>query len=178
MDTHKLVQQVRDALAACKGRLVLAESCTAGGVAAALAVVPGISNWLCGSFVVYRNESKAQWLGIPRDLLDDPHIGPVSAQVTKLLALQALQATPEADLAASVTGHIGPGCPPELDGQVFFCLVKRSDGQTIESSLRLTSAAPQDEHDLDRRAARFEEATVWVLQCIASGLESRSDGML
>ena len=163
---NELVQQVRDALAAGQRRLVLAESCTAGNVAAALAVVPGISAWLCGSFVVYRNESKAQWLGIPRDLLDDPHIGPVSAQVTKLLALQALRATPEADLAAAVTGHIGPGCPRGLDGQIFFCLAKRSDGRTLESSLRLTSAAPQDEHDLQRRAARLEEATVWVLQCI------------
>ena len=177
MAMHKLVQQVRDALAARNSRLVLAESCTAGNVAAALAVVPGISAWLCGSFVVYRNESKAQWLGIPRDLLDDPHIGPVSAQVTKLLALQALQATPEANLAAAVTGHIGPGCPPELDGRVFFCLAKRSDGQTFDSSLQLTSPAPQDEHDLQRRAARLEEATVWVLQCIKLEVEQRGQAI-
>ncbi len=140
---HQLVLRVRDALAASNARLVLAESCTAGNVAGALAVVPGISAWLCGSFVVYRNESKAQWLGIGRQLLDDPDIGPVSAQVTRLLCEAALKATPEADIAAAVTGHIGPGCPANMDGQVFFCLTKRTGGQPCQASTRLSAAAPR-----------------------------------
>lgn len=163
-----LAQRVRDGLAAQQSRLVLAESCTAGSVAAALAIVPGISAWLCGSFVVYRNESKTQWLGIPRELLDDPQIGPVSAQVTRLLAVRALAATPEADQAAAVTGHIGPGCPSEMDGQVFFCLAQRGGSHLVEATLHLNAPAPKDANDLDGRQARLEEATQWVLRSILS----------
>ncbi|MEZ6136283.1 MAG: CinA family protein [Pirellulaceae bacterium] len=85
----KHAQQLRDAAVQLDGRLVLAESCTAGRVAATLASFPGISNWLCGSFVVYRCDSKSRWLGIPTKLLDDPQIGPVSEQVTELLAQAA-----------------------------------------------------------------------------------------
>lgn len=163
---HLLVRQVRDALAASNSKLVLAESCTAGNVAAALAVVPGISAWLCGSFVVYRNDSKTQWLGIARELLDDPDIGPVSSQVTNLLANSALNATPEADLAAAVTGHIGPGCPTELDGQVFVCITRRTDERSFTSQKHLTSKAPQNAQDLEARQTRLFEATQWVLQCL------------
>ncbi len=146
---HQLVaQHVRDALAGRRQRIVLVESCTAGRVAATLAVVPGISAWLCGSFVVYRNESKAQWLGIPRQLLDDPEIGPVSAQVTSLLARQALMATDEADVAVAVTGHIGPGCPPEMDGQVYCCVQRRGDAVGWDAAMRLSQPAPTGPADL------------------------------
>jgi nicotinamide mononucleotide (NMN) deamidase PncC len=119
--------------------------------------------------VVYRNESKAQWLGIDRQLLDDPHVGPVSAPVTRLLAQRALALTSEADLAAAVTGHVGPGCPAQLDGQVFFCLAKQGSSVLFESSLQLKSAAPRDSDDLAGRAARLREATQWVLQQIIVG---------
>ena len=163
---HLLAQQVRDTLAQNNCRLVLAESCTAGNVAGALAVVPGISSWLCGSLVVYRNESKAEWLNVPRELLDDPQIGPVSSQVTGWLSRQALAITPEADLSAAVTGHIGPGCPTEMDGLVFFSMSHRHSTQIVELNRRLTCAPPKDSQDLAARQARLHEATQWVLESI------------
>src|SRR5688572_6217587 len=101
-------------------RLVLAESCTGGLVAATLARVPGISEHLCGSAVVYRAATKSAWLGIDPRLLHDPAIGPVSAEVTRELALAVLEQTPEADLSAGVTGHLGPDAPPALDGVVYI----------------------------------------------------------
>lgn len=171
--TQLLAQQVRDALVSSNCRIVLAESCTAGSVAAALAVVPGISAWLCGSFVVYRNESKAQWLGMPRVLLNHPAIGPVSAQVTRLLAASALDATSEADIAVAVTGHIGPGSPAELDGQVFVCMKRRAGSELHEANIRLTSPPPQDAQDIVRRSARLQEATAWVLEFIVENVELR-----
>ena len=64
--------QVRDL------KLVLAESCTCGRIAATLGALPGISSYLCGSQVVYRNLSKQQWLGVDAQILDDPEHGPVS----------------------------------------------------------------------------------------------------
>lgn len=168
LNIDQLVLAVRDALQASNQRLVLAESCTAGRVAASLAVVPGISAWLCGSFVVYRNDSKAQWLSIPLALLNDPQVGPVSHQVTELLCKQALNITPEADLAAAVTGHIGPGCPPELDGKVFVCLAERGASKLVAVQTQLRSPAPLSEKDLSRRLARLEEATQFVLANIQS----------
>ena len=41
-----------------KLRLVLVESCTGGMISAMLARTPGISESLCGSWVVYREKSK------------------------------------------------------------------------------------------------------------------------
>jgi PncC family amidohydrolase len=145
-------------------RLVLAESCTGGNVAGALAAIPGVSAWLCGSFVIYRNESKAQWLGIPRDLLNDPAIGPVSAQVTQLLAEQALAATPEAQLGVAVTGHVGPGSPPALDGHVFFALAQRGRHGIISADRVLVAAAPEDVRDVAGREQRLIECSTWVLE--------------
>lgn len=165
---HRLAQQ----LAKNRQRLVLAESCTAGSVAAALATIPGISNSLCGSFVVYRNEAKSQWLNIDRQLLDDPSIGPVSPQVTNLLALAALNATSEADIAAAVTGHIGPGCPAALDGAVFFSLVYRSNDIAIQHFTHLTCPPPRDASDIAARAARLCEATAWVLNEILAAVSN------
>ena len=72
---------------------MLAESCTGGLVAATLAQIPGISEHLCGSAVVYRAPTKSAWLGIDQRLLDDPAIGPVSAEVTRALALAVLERT-------------------------------------------------------------------------------------
>ncbi len=99
-------------------RVVFAESCTAGLVSAQLAAIPGISDFHCGSLVTYRNRSKQDWLSIPAKLLDDP--GPVSEIVAAKMAQGALQRTSEADLAISVTGHLGPNAPPPLDGLIFI----------------------------------------------------------
>jgi len=121
----KLAGEVRQLLESTGEQLVCAESCTAGLVAATLAKWPGISNWLCGSFVVYQTDIKHQWLGIASELLHDPGVGPVSKRVTALLATEALEKTPSATLSVAVTGHLGPGAPELLDGFVFIALAKR-----------------------------------------------------
>lgn len=144
-------------------RIVLAESCTAGRIAATLGCLPGISNYLCGSFVVYRNESKARWLGIPPTLLDDPRIGPISAEVTRLLALAILQHTPEAALGLAITGDIGPNAPLENDGVVYCAVVNRRDQVQCVRHI-LASPAPRDRRDIDARIKRLEEATQFALQ--------------
>jgi PncC family amidohydrolase len=154
------ISTLRDALRDAGHRLVLAESCTAGNVAAQLGQLPGISEFFCGSMVVYRNASKAEWLGISRALLDDPTLGPVSAAVTLALAQSALQRTPEATLGAAITGHLGPGAPAGYDGCVYCAIVDREDPEyAAQRALRLLSAVPRDEGDLDARRVRQEEAT-------------------
>ncbi len=98
-------------------QLVLAESCTAGLAASRLGGVPGISRHFCGSSVVYQEGTKQDWLDISGSLLESQ--GAVSEPVARQMALNSLQQTGTATLAASITGHLGPGAPAELDGQIF-----------------------------------------------------------
>ena len=63
----KIAHDVAACLRSQPRRIVFAESCTGGLVAATLAI-PGISDSLCGSAVVYRLDTKTRWLGIPGDL--------------------------------------------------------------------------------------------------------------
>jgi PncC family amidohydrolase len=156
--------KLHEALRRLNHRLVLVESCTAGMVAAELGQIPGISNYLCGSLVVYRNDSKAKWLGIAQEWLDDPKIGPVSLQVTEALARSALDRTPEATIAAAITGHLGPGSPPDLDGVIYGGVAARINASSPQEysvkvkKLRLGNPAPIDSRDIDRRRARQTEA--------------------
>ncbi len=157
--------QVRDRLRSRSDRLVLAESCTAGLVAAELGQIPGISEFLCGSMVVYRTPTKTAWLGISTVLLENPEIGPVSAQVTTALAEAVLARTPEATVAAAITGHLGPGSPAALDGKVFCAIARRSDADfsTKWRGYQLALPAPIDDEDLPRRSARQKEAVRLLL---------------
>ncbi len=138
-----LVQEVASLLCQTGSRVVFAESCTGGLVAAALARVPGISECLCGSAVVYRIDTKSKWLDIPAELLDDP--GPVSDVIARLMAERVLAITPEADLAVAVTGHLGPGAPSDLDGVVYIGTVWRDH---VRKAPRETSAEPAPPDDM------------------------------
>ena len=123
--------RIAELLATRDQRIVFAESCTAGLVASLLARVPGISRHLCGSAVVYRDDTKARWLGVSERLLEEH--GAVSEAVTVEMALGALARTPEANLAVAVTGHLGPDAPPEQDGKVFVAAAVRagSNGEPV-----------------------------------------------
>lgn len=137
-------------------RVVFAESCTGGMVACELAKVPGVSQWLCGSVVTYRSDSKIRWLGVRAE--DIEQFTDVSDPVARQMAQGVLQRTPEASLSASVTGHFGPGAPEGFDGIVFVGIAARSaDGQVTVDATRHQLAS----HD---RAARQIEATELVMR--------------
>jgi nicotinamide-nucleotide amidase len=175
-----LLIRIRTGLKRCRQRLVLVESCTSGLCCAMLGHAPGISEVLCGSFVVYRNGSKSQWLGIDDSLLQNPHIGPVSDEVTRLLACAALERTPEATLAVAITGHLGPYGPMsrerELDGTVFMAIARKNQKGIItnerQQRIELTMPCPQDEQDLPRRQSRQAEAASGLLSFLDHYLES------
>ena len=105
-------------------KIVFAESCTGGLISATLTRIPGISEFHCGSLVVYQVESKAEWLGIPRGMLEKP--GPVSRVVALEMATRALKRTPHADIAASITGHLGPDAPRSQDGLLYVATAVRA----------------------------------------------------
>lgn len=112
---RELAQQLK--LANCQ--LVLAESCTGGRVAAELTRVPGISQFFCGSAVVYQEATKTAWLGVPQALFQPDGPGGVSGETAEAMAAGVLAHTPAADLAVAITGHLGPDAPPDLDGVTF-----------------------------------------------------------
>lgn len=110
-------------------KIVFAESCTAGLCAATLSRIPGISNYLCGSLVVYRNATKVAYLGIDSEWLDK--VDAVSRETAQAMVENALRMTPEADLAFSITGHLGPGSPEGLDGVVFIGAQRRGEAAAV-----------------------------------------------
>ena len=121
--TEEMVHGLAEALARKQLKIVFAESCTGGLVSAALAGVPGISEWLCGSAVTYRSPTKVAWLGVDADEIAK-HTAVCSGVALKM-ASGVLGKTPEADFALSITGHLGPGAPEDMDGLVFVGVARR-----------------------------------------------------
>ena len=105
-DTLEQAKRLLHRLQAASLRVVTAESCTGGLVAAALTHHPGSSDVMLGGFVTYSNEMKHRLLGVETVLLD--RVGAVSREVAAAMAEGAL-ARSGADLAVSITGIAGPG---------------------------------------------------------------------
>ena len=169
---YSMSLRVRNRLRATGHRLVLAESCTAGLVAAELGQIPGISEHFCGSMVVYRTATKMAWLDIEPELLGDSAFGPVCAEVTRRLAVAMLQKTPEATIAAGITGHLGPNAPCEMDGRVYCAVVKREaiNGTSVIVRYELRSTSPIDVEDFLGRRIRQQEAASLLMELIESQL--------
>jgi PncC family amidohydrolase len=143
-------------------KLVLAESCTSGLAAAALGGVPGVSGYFCGSAVTYRIDTKSKWLGIEADLIE-AHTAE-SPETSLAMALGILDRTPEADLSAAITGHLGPGAPPEKDGVVYVAVARRDKGKRTTTWESFTLEA-------DHRIARQQEASERMLGYVVSSLK-------
>ena len=96
-----------DVLMALAGKtLVTAESCTGGGIGAALTAVSGASAVYKGGIISYTNWVKHNLLHVDEDLLNE--VGAVSAPVAEAMARGARDVL-QADVAVSVTGLAGPG---------------------------------------------------------------------
>lgn len=167
-DLLELAQRVGRGLQSRDLRIVLAESCTAGLVSSLLSTVPGISDHFCGSAVVYRNASKVEWLHVSEADLENPRIGPVSPQVAEQMCRGALERTPEATLAASVTGHLGPDAPPDQDGMVYIAVLFRDAAQPTIQRRTLTGITPPG---VPLRQTRHHDAARMVLDAIDHALE-------
>ena len=166
LDLEKAAQRAFDSLRECHVRVALAESCTGGLVAASLAAFPGVSNWLCGSAVTYRERTKSDWLAVGPDILQQ-HTA-VSRETTEAMAAGVFQLTAEANLAAAVTGHLGPDAPSELDGVVFVTVLGPSPrGPDMAVPEPVTTRLILQTQD---RRARQTEASTHVLHRIAERL--------
>lgn len=108
------------ALAKVSWHLVTAESCTGGGVAAAITAVPDSSRWFEYGIVSYANRAKQKLLGVSERSLD--RHGAVSEPVVIEMVDGAL-ALSDADIAVSISGIAGPGggTLEKPVGTVWFC---------------------------------------------------------
>jgi nicotinamide-nucleotide amidase len=164
----RLTNQIFNTMENADEILVLAESCTAGLIAATLARVPGMSRRLAGSFVVYQIDSKVAWLGVPLDTIQQH--GVVSQEIAMSMATRALNITPHATIAMSITGHLGPDAPAELDGVAWLAIMPRS-GKPITIRLQLESDSPDD--SIRRRHDRQEDGVRQALNRLLHELNHR-----
>jgi nicotinamide-nucleotide amidase len=110
-------------------RLGLAESCSAGLLAARIADPPGASAYLAGGVVSYSNQAKTDLLGVDSALIESK--GAVSAEVAEAMALGALERF-EADVAVAITGIAGPNGGSEHKPVGYVCFNARlADGTAI-----------------------------------------------
>jgi nicotinamide-nucleotide amidase len=118
-DLTALAVSTLDLLRARKHRVVTAESCTGGLVAALLTSVAGSSDVVERGFVTYSNEAKMELLGVPAETI--ARHGAVSAPCAEAMARGALKAS-RADIAVAITGIAGPGggSPDKPVGLVFL----------------------------------------------------------
>jgi nicotinamide-nucleotide amidase len=106
---EELVVAAHDAgawLNARNWRLVTAESCTGGLIAAAVTEIAGSSAWFDRGFVTYTDDSKQELLGVQLDTLRQ--FGAVSEATVREMAFGALRAS-KADVAIAISGIAGPG---------------------------------------------------------------------
>ena len=144
-----------EVLAALQGKmLVTAESCTGGGIGAALTAIPGSSAVYKGGIVCYTNWVKEHVLGVSCKLLDS--YGAVSAPVAEAMALGAREAL-KADIAVSVTGLAGPGGDEFGHDVGTVYIACAADGKTAVKEFHFTG---------DRNAVReqaVKEALLLIL---------------
>jgi nicotinamide-nucleotide amidase len=110
-------------------RLGLAESCSAGLLAARITNVPGASTYMAGGVVSYSNEAKEDLLGVDPQLIGEK--GAVSPEVAEAMARGALERF-GADVAVAITGIAGPDGGSEEKPVGYVCFHARlADGTSI-----------------------------------------------
>ena len=142
-------------LKALEGKtLVTAESCTGGGIGAALTAIPGSSEVYKGGVICYTNWVKHNLLSVPQAYLDQ--FGAVSAPVAEAMALGARENL-QANVAVSVTGLAGPS-GDEFGNAVGTVHIGYSDSKITVSEKHMFSG---DRESVRKQA--IEAALIMIL---------------
>jgi nicotinamide-nucleotide amidase len=115
--------------------LSTAESCTGGLIAERITSVSGSSRSFLGAAVVYTNEVKVEFAGVPARTIDE--FGPVSRAVTAALA-EGIRERTGSTLGIGVTGIAGPGgaTPDTPVGLVYVALADGKETVVKERHFR------------------------------------------
>lgn len=135
--------------------LAVAESCTAGLVAERITSVSGSSRYFLGGAVVYSNQLKTDFAGVPKEMIQKH--GAVSREVAAALA-EGIRKRCGSTFGLGVTGVAGPsgGTPEKPVGLVFHGLASESGIEVIERNFpgdrkRVRWFASQQALDMVRR---------------------------
>jgi nicotinamide-nucleotide amidase len=163
--TKRSCKQIAELLDAKDASVVFAESCTAGLVSATLAQVPGISKRLCGSFVAYQISQKIEGLGVSEKIIKE-HTAE-SRETALAMADCAMQLSPNAKIALSIVGHLGPNAPSSEDGVVYV---------GVHNLLRSTSTKCCHNWHKTKlksisRTGRMREAASFAIDCLLTELQ-------
>ena len=131
-DITVLAGELGEACVSQGRRLIIAESCTGGGVAEAITRVAGSSGWFDRGFVTYSDAAKLEMLGVLEETLA-AH-GAVSEETVREMASRALERS-SAHAAVAVTGIAGPsgGSVEKPVGLVWFAWSLRGGSVVVES---------------------------------------------
>lgn len=123
-ETSKLLLQIADNFKQSKGKLAVVESCTGGGLGAAITSVPGSSAWFEGGMITYSNAAKMRHVYVRESTLQEQ--GAVSEACVKEMANGGMVAL-GVDCCLSISGVAGPdgGSPEKPVGTVWFGLAVR-----------------------------------------------------
>ena len=122
---HSLVEELTLLLLDKNMRLVTAESCTGGMIAAAMTDRSGSSAIFERGYVTYSNEAKIEELGVKSETIETH--GAVSEQTAGEMAAGALKHS-HADIALSITGIAGPngGTEQKPVGLVYIGIAQQN----------------------------------------------------
>ena len=114
-----------------RSKIVSAESCTAGLLAASLTELPGSSAFFEQGYITYSNHSKNSVLGVENKTIEK--FGAVSEEVAKQMAEGALKRS-KSTIAISITGIAGPGgSDRKPEGLVCFAVAKENGKTRTET---------------------------------------------
>lgn len=118
-ELETLARDTGDWLAARRGVLATAESCTGGWIAETVTAISGSSAWFDRAWVTYSNEAKHEMLGVQTSSLT--RCGAVSETVVCEMAAGALRHS-RASHAIAISGIAGPsgGSAEKPVGTVCF----------------------------------------------------------
>ena len=155
---NKTAELLVKALRKNKKKIAFAESCTGGGIAAAVTSVSGSSEVFDCGIVSYSNGIKESVLGVPARVLAD--FGAVSAETVAQMVLGVMRLS-GADLAIAVTGIAGPngGSAEKPVGLVYIALADRGGVIDIDRHVFAGGRA-------EVRAQTVENALLMVLNRI------------
>ncbi|MAJ90739.1 MAG: damage-inducible protein CinA [Legionellales bacterium] len=124
-----LVEQLAERFVKTSKKLVIAESCTGGGLSENLTRFPGSSSWFDCAFVTYSNRSKQDLLSVSADKIEE--FGAVSEEIALEMAQGALRKS-SADYSVSITGIAGPdgGTNEKPVGTVCIAWCERNQNAT------------------------------------------------
>lgn len=133
-EIYKLAEQVIKTARKNRITIATAESCTGGGIGAALTAISGSSRVFEGGIISYSNAVKNSHLNIPPGMTHK--YGAVSRHVARLMAKNVRESM-NTDIAVSVTGIAGPtgGRKDKPVGTVWIGLALKGEDTVVQHFL-------------------------------------------